>query len=182
MATGLNPAGSAPAQSDVNKAVIDQIAQEIQSGADIITSLRTRSAFTIWIGPYIVLGSILVAVKGGFIVDWRPLPVGLLIFAGVGYLALGNLAGRIEKYTMKRSNNLRECIASIMETGKLDRSLYFDKELPGYIVSAYTCIFAVLLACFVGVAVFASGIQPRSDNPSSAKTAAAASVTPAPSN
>jgi hypothetical protein len=184
MASGENPSGPSPAQSDVNKAVIDQIAKEIQSGADIITSLRTRSAFTIWIGPYIVLGSILVAVKGGFIVDWSLLSVGLLIFAALGYLAIGNLAGRIERYTMKRSNGLRQCITSIMQTGKVDRALYLDEELPGYIVSAYTIIFFILLACFVAVAFLASEIKPRSagsDNPARAQTADAATAAPTPS-
>lgn len=149
-------------QSELSKAVIEQLAKEIQSGADLVVSLRTRSAFTIWIGPYIVLGSILVGAKGGFTIDYRnPSFIGAVVVAAFCYVTLGYLAGRIEKHTSTRSNNLRRCIASIVETGKLDMSLYLDEVLPAMIVDSYRLVFLILLLCFFGVAVAVSTIQPR---------------------
>lgn len=170
---------------EVQRSVIEQIAKEIQHGADIITSLRTRSAFTIWVGPYIVLGSILVAVKGGFTVNWRDpwFCIGLGV-AVVCYLVLGHSAGRIERHTFTRSNNLRRCIKKIADTGKIDMTLYLDEVLPQMIVESYRSVFIVLLLCFFGVAIVASKIEPRSVEANSAIHAnapARTSLTPAPS-
>jgi hypothetical protein len=171
---------------DVQKTVIEQIAKEIQHGGDIITSLRTRSAFTIWVGPYIVLGSIVVAVKGGFTFN-REEPLFWIALGGavICYLVLGYIAGRIERHTLTRSNNLRRCIESMAKTGELDMKLYLDEVLPQMIVKSYWTAFGVLLLCFFGVAIVASKIEPRSagsDSAAPAKSTAQASVTPAPSD
>ena len=147
---------------EVKKAVIEQLAKEIQAAADSVLSLRTRTAFTIWIGPYVVLGSIVVAAKGGFTLDvhsW-PFPLGLVI-AVLFYLILGYLAGRIEKFSLYQSNQWRKCIIAVATTGKIDPTLYLDEELPPRIVSSYMLVFVVLLACFFGVATLVSTIQPK---------------------
>jgi hypothetical protein len=147
---------------EVKKAVIEQLAKEIQAAADSVLSLRTRTAFTIWIGPYVVLGSIVVATKGGFTLDVhsRLFPIGLVIAVGC-YLVLGYLAGRIERFSLERSNQWRKCIIAVAETGTVDPTLYLDKVLPTLIVRSYLLVFVVLLACFFGVATLVSTIQPR---------------------
>lgn len=158
----LAQAPEPPLAPEISKAVIEQLSKEIQAAADSVMSLRTRTAFTIWIGPYVVLGSIVVATKGGFTLDvhsW-PFPLGLVI-AVLFYLVLGYLAGRIEKFSLYRSNQWRKCIIEVATTGKIDPTLFLDEELPSRIVSSYMLVFVVLLACFFGVATLVSTIQPK---------------------
>ena len=160
--------GSEAASPEVKKAIIEQLAKEIQASADHLMSLRTRTAFTIWVGPYVVLGSVIVATKGGFTLDVHsPLfALGLLIAVGC-YLALGYLAGRIEKFSLERSNQWRRCIIQVAETGRVDPALYLDHELPSAIIRAYLTIFTILLFCFFGVAVIVTTIQSKPESATS---------------
>lgn len=150
--------------ADMRKALIEQLSKEVQASADSIMSLRTRTAFTIWVGPYVVLGSVVVATKGGFTLNIANSTFQLGIVAAVGcYLALGYAAGRIEKYALERSNQYRTCIIDLATTGKMNSALYLDTLLPSMIVRSYHFVFLALLVCFFGVALLVSAIQPKAE-------------------
>lgn len=157
------------ATPELQQTVIEQLAKEIQIAADGITNLRTRTAFTIWIGPYVVLGSIVVAQKDGFAIPLQSWVfwVGFVLAVSC-YLLLGHLAGRIERYSLNRSNKLRSCIIGVATTRNVDPALYFDEVLPSLIVGAYRGVFLTLLACFIGVALMVSTVEPKSATKSAA--------------
>jgi hypothetical protein len=154
---------------EVRRALIEQLSKEIQASADNVLSLRTRYGFTVWVGPYIVLGAIIVGTKGLFSFDWHQSRFWVGLTVGIGcYLVLGYVAGRIERFALERSNQWRECIIEVANKGKIDPALYIDKEiLPPHVVSYYVWLFAALLLCFFSVAVLVSTIHP---NPEAAST------------
>jgi hypothetical protein len=162
--------GPAPAPEfapEIKKALIEQLSKEIQSSADSVTSLRTRYGFTVWGGPYIVLGAIIVATKGMFTVDVHSFHfrVGLVVSISC-YLALGYVAGRIEKFAHERANQWRRCIVEVATVGKINPTLYLDEKiLPPRVVPCYVMLFAVLLLCFFGVAILVSTIHPKPESP-----------------
>lgn len=161
--TESGKASSEHVPNEIRPAVIKQFAEEIQNASDSVNSLRTRMAFTIWIGPYVVLGSVIVATNGKVDLDMSRLFVGGLSLAAAGYLALGYLAGRVERYALLRCNELRHCITKMATTGHFYERRYLDEVLPKHIVKAYLAVFLILLVCFFGVAVLVSGIRPRVD-------------------
>jgi hypothetical protein len=166
-----DPGSTEGMHPDVRVAVIEEIGKEIQSGADIIQSQRTRSAFTIWVGPYIVLGSILVAIKGGLTVDDKYLHY--LGWAAVLYIGVGVCASLIERHILLRANVLRGCIASVANDGKLNLDDYKNTYLPKVIIGGYITVFFTLLACFYCVAMVAKELKPKwpdPDNPARANT------------
>jgi hypothetical protein len=91
-----------------------------------------------------------------------------LVVAVSGYLVLGYVAGRIERFALERSNQWRECIIDVATAGKIDPAQYIDKEiLPPRVATYYVWLFSVLLACFFGVVVLVGTIHP---NPEAAPT------------
>src|ERR1039457_3222648 len=187
----LSP-GPAPAPEfapEIKKALIEQLSKEIQSSADSVTSLRTQYGFTVWVGPYIVLGAIIVATKGLFTVDVHSFHFRVGLVVGIScYLALGYVAGRIENFAHERANQWRRCIVEVATVGKIDPTQranqwrrcivevatvgkieptpYLDEKiLPPRVVPCYVMLFAVLLFCFFGVAILVSTIHPKPKAP-----------------
>jgi hypothetical protein len=147
---------------ELKKVVIEQLAKEIQITADTITNLRTKTAFTIWIGPYVLLGSIVVAQKDGFTVPFRsPIFLAAVLVVLFCYMAVGHMAGVIEQHNLERANKLRQCIVAVAETSSIERGLYLHEDLPKLIVGAYRITFLILLACFVGAAVLINTIESK---------------------
>ena len=145
---------------ELRAAVIAECGRDIARAMDHVMSLRTRTAFTIWIGPYILLGSVVVGTRSMLRVDLRDATAWVAFGVAVAcYLFLGALAGIIERYTLERANLVCKCIITVASAGTVSRNSYLDEELPRRIVKTYVLIFSVLLLCFLAVAVLVSRIQ-----------------------
>jgi hypothetical protein len=57
--------GVSRSSEEVNKALITHLSKEIETTSGYIATLRSRMAFTVMIGPFVVLGSLAYSSKSG---------------------------------------------------------------------------------------------------------------------
>jgi len=91
---------------------------------------RTRIAFLTWIGPLIVLSSVVVATKGNFDIPINKLTLTSIIVIAICYICLGIIGGYIEALEWHTVRKLRVSIYNITKDGNLDGvdSVVYTKE------------------------------------------------------
>src|ERR1035437_703907 len=75
-------------KDDLRKEVIKHLSSEIGKQSDYVVTLRSRMAFTILLGPFVVVGSVLIAIKGPL--HFHPLH-GFSNYFAIGMAALSYL-------------------------------------------------------------------------------------------
>lgn len=141
--------------------LIDHLTKEIEVTINNMMGFRTKSAFIVWIGPYVLLSSVIIATDGDFSLTMNCAMKLALITASVSYLILGIIAGLIERGFWRRCNILRQCILELSDVGehesKMDHLMNYEVEklvLPGYIA-----VFLIIGISFGAVAYLTSGIK-----------------------
>lgn len=119
--------------------LIEYLSKEIETHTNNLMTFRTRVSFAALIGPFFLLGSLLVAAKhipkasNG----WRI--SGGLVLMILSYLTLGWAAGSIERHAWRQCNVWRELIAEICNGNTANvtaKKLEFHEKLRlGYLVS-----------------------------------------------
>lgn len=143
--------------------IMSHLTTEIESKSTNIMNFRTKIAFTVFIGPFLLLGSIIVGTRGTVKLsldianDWWVVLLALLAF-----LALGWISGAIECQVWKRINKWRRCIVHLqaesdITTTQLQEYL-IDNTIEGGITWTYVLAFLVILLAFGASAYIAASI------------------------
>ncbi|WP_417374549.1 hypothetical protein [Gimesia maris] len=101
---------------DENKELINLLSNEILKYSELNVTFRTRIAFAFWIGPFVVLGALLIAAKDGAeFVIFEINSYAFYLFVGIviSYLAMGFLGGMIERANYSYCDRLRKIIQEL---------------------------------------------------------------------
>ncbi len=135
--------------------LIKHLSKEIEVLSTNIISTRLRATFTVWIGPFILLGALVIRQKPSRIVitvDDYPL-VAAFVLLGMLYLLIAYAAGRMERYVANKCNEWRDLmvLVSLEQTLEADviRASLHDPYLSRKVQIAYAGVFAAMFASFI---------------------------------
>lgn len=116
--------------ADQNQAIIDHLSKEIETMSNNTITSRNRISFSLWVGPFLLLGSLIVgSEKGGYVLNnpgweaWAILIGASLLFFGM----IAYIIGQIEEGAWDKCNEWRECIIHLQNGGKIE---FNKKEKP----------------------------------------------------
>lgn len=132
--TAEKPPATMTDNAEIRKQLIEHLSGEINNNDAFIHALRTKLAFTVLLGPFLVLGSYVIGTNPS---DLNFCPGTLEYYGGllaVIYVILGIYAALMEKIIQNRSNQLRRLIlrATENESGKIkweDRANKVERSL-----------------------------------------------------
>lgn len=143
-------------------AVIKHLSDDIINRYNNTIVFRTRIAFVVWVGPFIILSSFIVATKGSFTLDFKDPVVWVCIGLFVScYLILSRFASGIEQGAWDRCDKYRELIFKIGSQNSLadiTEKDYKDNltwELP----RIYFWAFSVIMISFFSITVLATKLK-----------------------
>lgn len=98
------------------KDFIQHLSKEIETQTNAIMTFRTRIGFTVFIGPFVLLGSFMVGTNRVPHIERLTFgTIAVLVFLGFCYLALGLVGGLIERRVLLQCNHWRALIASLVD-------------------------------------------------------------------
>lgn len=157
--------------------LIAYLSKEIETTTNTMMVFRSKIAFAVFFGPFLILGSFVVAAKS------LPLSIELdsygKIAIGVGctcFLALAVISARIEKDAAEQCNLWRKLIADLHENPKTTiqgRAIWKQDKLTWTYFGAY----CLLLASFISIIFISSRVK---TDPSLSLGHTLASPTPTP--
>lgn len=135
--------------------LINHLSKEIEVLSTNVVTTRLKAAFTVWIGPYLLLGAVLIRQQQN-----HPIALDYSVLLAVGiifvlYLALAYAAGRIEHYVSAKCNEWRDLIAALSFESELNieraRQLLRDKYLEDKVQKAYMTIWLLMSLAFASI-------------------------------
>lgn len=140
-----------PASENLTKEVLLHLSKEIETASNNMMAFRTRIGFGLLVGPFLLLGSLLVGAKGQpitFNLAWYgklAFPVMIICYLGIAYIG-----SEIEAQAWEQNNRWRKLIARlhanptvrIKERQMVSRR---HKSRAGYLVG-YSLLFISVLA------------------------------------
>ncbi len=137
---------------------IEHITKEIETTINNIYTFRIRSAFTVWIGPFLLLGSVIVAKNGVYTIEFDLLSVVSGVVAFVLYMGLGIGAGVIEKTNWKRCDDLRKILMGLIseESINIDTDLFYELGREKKVVKFYIEVFLGIAIIFIAATLIIS--------------------------
>jgi hypothetical protein len=138
--------------------LVDHLSKEIITQTNNLMIFRSRINFAVFIGPFVLLGSMLYSGHGLPRVEHQWL---LLTIIVLSYLTMGWTCASIEIHIWKQCNRWRALIADLADekiTTVTPENLEFKEKLRlGYLV-----VYFVMAAAFICVLIVASRIVPQS--------------------
>ena len=129
--------------------LVAHLSKEIDTQTRSIMDFRTRSNFTIYVGPFIILGTYLFVSKGSsFQYKFGWCEYALLSGLALCWLAIGFGAAIIEKHVWDKCNDWRRLIHRLLTSPNVNVSeeeLVFEHQLT----AAYFRVYGILLVAFV---------------------------------
>lgn len=178
---------STPPPENLTKDVIQHLSKEIETTNNNMMAFRTRIGFGMFVGPFVLLGSFIVAAKGqpvSFTLTSRgkvALVVDVVCFLGIAYIA-----SQIEAQSLKQCDRWRTLIADLSRTPppEMDRAKLtvhlnwhgLNGPFMGYVVGYFLLFVAVIAAVVI---VNSGTVAPESQSGSGA-TFRIEQVTPTP--
>lgn len=147
--------------------LIEHYSHEIQTLTSNIMTFRIRISFTVFIGPYFLLGSIIVGTKGNFTLDISSWWV-LLAFAvaSVMYIGLGFASGRIEKQAWIQCEEWTKLIIQLAnrpEEAKAAMYKAVSYAKHGHdVAKLYPIVFLMILISLFAIGYIVANISPNS--------------------
>lgn len=142
--------------------VIEHLSKEISTHMETLMTFRTRIAFAFFVGPYVLLGSYIVAKDGDASVSFDTLAGVALLFGFFAYLAVGLICARIETNSWDQVNACRAEIkrlgamaerlqpeATSGTTGNKPTAYYAPQKLMWAYGSAYLLMYALFICATV---------------------------------
>lgn len=129
--------------------VVKHLSREIETHSQYLTVFRSRIAFTVLVGPFVILGYLLVTSKPTGASHWDHLQTWLCVAVGVLYLALGFCGSRLDQHGTDQCNKWRRAILKISEGNDVDEK---DILISDPLLWPYMATFSVILlvAFFAG--------------------------------
>lgn len=119
-----------------------------------IYSVRMKFIFVAWIGPFLLLGAMVVATEGDIKVSFDFWTVLSLAVASICYFLLGLIAGRYERGNWKRCDTLRKLWAKLEGLSQEDTDSLLDGRNQRDVVWTYLLIFFVMWLVFASSIAF----------------------------
>lgn len=131
--------------------LIEYLSKEIETHTNNLMTFRARINMAIFVGPFVLLGSLLIAAKG------VPRNISInawTVLSGVGitisYLTIGVVCAKIESHIWRQCNTWRHLIARVASQGNVgftEEDFTFKGSLrKGYAVAYSAMILAFLCA------------------------------------
>jgi hypothetical protein len=166
---GDEPEGTEKLSEDIIKHISGEIIAEMA----YLASIRTRVGFTVLTGPFIVVGSVLVAFKGPVdFKDWHnPILWWSLGGAFVSYMIASLYFAMIDHHTTRQCNQWRDTIVDLLQGKKLKERMLkaglFRKErtvsslhFEHYAQFAYPLGFLIICLAFISVTSIIMQLRP----------------------
>ncbi len=134
--------------------VIEHLSRDIISISDSMMTFRTRIAFFIWTGPFIVLGSYVIATGATVPSLFSTPPKWLSAYlAGAAYLLLHVVGAKIERQGQNTCNKLRKAIMVIADERSLKslREGDYTNDTTRHLSAAYIAVGLLMLTCFLSL-------------------------------
>ena len=142
-------------------AVISHLSMEAQLLITNAHTFRTRTAYTLWIGPYIILGIIIAGIDGNLPnIKLTAKSIPYLQWSAIAYWLLGLIGGFIERHCWKQIRRLREAIIGLLiETNEKKQLIIImtqDRRLEGTyaLPVVYGIVFFLILVPFIAIVWF----------------------------
>ena len=145
---------------DRRVAVISHLSMEAQLLITNAHLFRTRSAYTLWIGPYIILGIIIAGIDGNFPdIKLTAKSIPFLQWSAVAYWLIGLICGFIERHSWKQIRRLRDAIIELsIEINEKKQLIIItqDRQLEGtyHLPVVYGVVFFLILVPFIAIVWF----------------------------
>jgi hypothetical protein len=113
---------------DLTSGIVEYLSKEIETTTNNLMTFRTKIAFAVLVGPYLVLGSFLVATRS-IPVSWGLGRMGWLVvgFEGLCFLTSGYMCARIEGDARRQCDEWRQAIAALHENSALNLEQALEK-------------------------------------------------------
>jgi hypothetical protein len=135
---------------DLSKEVVQYLSKEIETTSNNAMVFRSRIAFAVFFGPFLILGSFVVAAKGlpiSFNLDlWAGL---VLVIDCVCFVTLAFICARIEQEAWNQCNNWRKLIAGLHDNPSLKingGNIWEENKLQVIYIAAYCLLLATFLS------------------------------------
>ena len=130
--------------------LIKHLSSEITTQAKYLATFRSRIAFTVLIGPFVLLGSFIVATHGSSSKsDFHYHNVFPLLVSFFCYVALGVYAGWLDKHSNEQCDRWRRLIVRIAQGGTIQET---DFVFRHHSRLAYVAGFILVLFSFLPIA------------------------------
>jgi hypothetical protein len=146
-------------RGDSSKEIIAYLSKEIETTTNTMMVFRSKIAFAVFFGPFLILGSFVVAAKS------LPLSIELDLYGKIAiavgctcFLALAVISARIEKDAANQCNLWRKLIADIHENPQTTiqgRAHWKQNKLTWTYFGAY----CLLLASFISIIFISSRVK-----------------------
>lgn len=147
--------------------VVNHLSKEITTHIEQMMNFRTRVAYTLWIGPFVLLGGYLFAIKDIKAPRWDRWEVILIIAASLAFVGMSYVLAGVEAHTWDQCNRWRDLIVRIQAGLKeplKSEDLHFKHNLflsyGGCCILLLLIFLAVLLAVFRGSPASSKGERP----------------------
>lgn len=142
-----------------SKELIEYLSKEIETITNNNSTFRSRASLSVYLGPFIILGSLIIALKDARITStsstWTWILAG---FAAICYVGIGWMSGKIEDHGWKVCNRYRELIARLHENPK-EPVKKEDLKVEYYTRAAYVAVYLLMLAIFISSITLVSKLQ-----------------------
>jgi len=144
-----------------NAAMIEYLSKEIETMSNNTMQSRSKISFSLWAGPFFLLGTLIVgSEKGGFGLQdpgttaWIVIGLAsLLFFGGIAFIV-----GHIEHGAWDKCNQWRHCIVDLQLNKEIPEEKFKElveyKEITQKVTIAYLLVFAISFLMFVAVIYF----------------------------
>ena len=139
--------------------LITHLSKEIELITNNAMIFRTRVAFTVLIGPYILLSSVFYATKGD-IITLGEMTKTYSLAATVAYIVLGFVGGGIEWAESNRCNELRKCVLALCPADSKEKTAALQQNYNGLkIFFVYAIAFMLIGTSFYNVVKIATTME-----------------------
>ncbi len=133
--------------------------KEIELTMDNTYAVRMRFIFAAWVGPFILLGALLVARDGKLPVTFDDPWTWLAAALGtVGYFVLGWIAGKYEKGNWNRCDELRRLVLDLTEASAENTHALEDPRNANDVIKTYFAMFGCVYGVFLGCVILVVGL------------------------
>ncbi|HUN86626.1 MAG TPA: hypothetical protein VMU48_19760 [Terracidiphilus sp.] len=140
--------------------IIKHLSSEIKTQSAYLSTLRSRVALTILVGPFVVFGSFLVAIKGAQISPHFGEHQRIYAALAIGfYLAMGLYGALLDGQVTKQCDEWRGTIVKLAKNHSVgDNDLKFKYKHYPYI--AYMIGWICILGAFISIALLLASLLP----------------------
>jgi len=138
--------------------LIEHLSREIETHSKLLLDWRTRAAFYWLLGPFVVIGSLLIASRGIPSLSFaEPIVVIASVVAALSFLTMGFIGAKLEEHIWNQCNKWRRSMARLMND-RLHKIGNADLEFDHQIKRAYMLAHGVLLVALIAILTILSRV------------------------